>query len=834
MIGNMKKSLFSPVLISIALGAFCVPASAATLKDVYPIPQTIKATGTQISGSALAPFDTKKFPTLVQALKSKKLRPAGTIKIVFDKDGATLKNRLKSAKKPLVLGAYWLNISSSGIKISAADPSGEFYAIQTLAQMIELDGKFGAGEVLDWPDVPFRGTVEGFYGAPWKHEARLSQIRFYGKWKMNAYIYGPKDDPYSGFGSGKWRDEYPAENAKKISELVKAANENHVNFIWALHPGSTIRWHDKDNDGIPDDVVVAMKKFEAMYKLGVRAFGVFFDDIGGEGAKAEMQVKMLNHINREFIKKKKDVAPLVMCPTQYSGTGNSPYINTLGTQLDKDISIMWTGPGICSDIPAGPTARITELIRRPPFIWWNWPVSDYCRKALLIGRTYGLAKENKGKYAGFTSNPMDKPEASKIPLFGIADYCWNIDAFNSEKSWKDSFPRLYPTLAPEMQLLANHNSDQTKGNGHGYHREESVEFLPTIEAAKKEYAAGKLSAGTQKALLDEFEKIADAGKTLIKELPKVDPALYYEIEYWVKTFAMLGHAGTSTINMINAKSPEEKLKAATRVAKSFDFLQEFYEGARKRAIFDLEQAGVGGTQWANGCEVGGRVLTPFITDTFDREWKKFYAAFAGKNAQESAKPLFATVTNIPELSKLQPTRAGGIVSLKKHEVFKIEPGQFIGIELPEGLYGTYIHLNLDNPQAGKSGIIEISKDGKTWTKLAVNGGKELQSRLDIKNEIRFFRYKNTSGKGFDIKLSQFKFDVPREAKVNSLAALTDGNPRTTYVVEKKTTLQPPRAGTKKAYVLASAPECVKTLSSGAVEVSPKKDKPVKIYEIIWK
>ena len=63
-----------------------------------------------------------------------------------------------------------------------------------------------------------------------------------------------------------------------------------------------------------------IKKFEMMYKLGVRSFAVFFDDIVGEGKRGDMQALLLNKINDEFVKVKKDVTPLVMCPTAVSYT----------------------------------------------------------------------------------------------------------------------------------------------------------------------------------------------------------------------------------------------------------------------------------------------------------------------------------------------------------------------------------------------------------------------------------------------------------------------------------------------------------------------------------
>ncbi len=48
-----------------------------------------------------------------------------------------------------------------------------------------------------------RAVVEGFYGTPWSQEERLDQIKMYGEYKMNAYIYAPKSDPYHREKSGE-------------------------------------------------------------------------------------------------------------------------------------------------------------------------------------------------------------------------------------------------------------------------------------------------------------------------------------------------------------------------------------------------------------------------------------------------------------------------------------------------------------------------------------------------------------------------------------------------------------------------------------------------------
>ena len=99
---------------------------------------------------------------------------------------------------------YVLNVdrgdSAGGtIVIEGKDGDGTFYGVQTLRQLAEVrDGKtvIASAEITDEPTMSVRGTIEGFYGNPWSHEDRISQIEFYGDMKMNTYIYAPKDDPY--------------------------------------------------------------------------------------------------------------------------------------------------------------------------------------------------------------------------------------------------------------------------------------------------------------------------------------------------------------------------------------------------------------------------------------------------------------------------------------------------------------------------------------------------------------------------------------------------------------------------------------------------------------
>ena len=204
--------------------------------------------------------------------------------------GVRGENAVNKYKKniPAKSEGYYMKVTEKEVVIAGNDENGLYYGVQTLLGMMK-EGKLEACTITDWPDVPFRGTVEGFYGTPWSHEARKSQLEFYGRNKMNVYIYGPKDDPWH---RDKWREAYPEAEANRIAELVNVAKANGVNFYWAIHPGVDIKWNDQDRDYL-------MAKLEVMYQLGVRSFAVFFDDIWGEGAKADKQAALLNYIEED-------------------------------------------------------------------------------------------------------------------------------------------------------------------------------------------------------------------------------------------------------------------------------------------------------------------------------------------------------------------------------------------------------------------------------------------------------------------------------------------------------------------------------------------------------
>ena len=475
--------------------------------------------------------------------------------------------RKYAARIPKQAEGYYLKIDKEGIVVAGADRRGVFYGVQTLVQLIALP-KLPLVEVTDYPDVPYRGVVEGFYGVPWSREARLSQLDFYGRNKMNIYIYGPKDDPYH--SSPNWRKPYPAQEAEQLKELVECARRNEVLFYWAIHPGKDIRWNTEDRD-------LLMEKFESMYRLGIRAFAVFFDDISGEGTSAGKQVELLNDIYHNFVKVKGDVAPLLMCPTEYNRLWTKlegGYLATLGGKLHPDIGILWTGDKVVACIDKPTMQFVNPLLKRKAFIWWNFPVSDYVRDRLLLGAVYGNGTDIDDDISAFISNPMEHAEASKIALFSIADYAWNMDAYKSDASWRRAVRYLMPGHAAALQVFASHNSD-LGGNEHDFRREESEQIRPALERLLDAYCReGKREVAAASAVTEECERMIASADLLLAS--DENPALIKEISPWLIQFKLLGEYGREVLCMLAAQCDGKKteLEKAASHAKALQVLMK--------------------------------------------------------------------------------------------------------------------------------------------------------------------------------------------------------------------------------------------------------------------
>ncbi len=680
-------------------------ALAAAAPEIFPTPRQIEqgAEAVRLDRSAVVTFAAAPDAPTADLLRETLAKsPAGSAKLpvlVGWRGQPGIDAHLEGI--PAVTGAYRLKLTPQGLVLAGHDARGAHYAARTLASLL-ASGSPRATTVSDWPTVAFRGVVEGFYGTPWSHERRLSLIRFMGETKLDTYIYGPKDDPFH--SSPNWRKPYPPAEAARIHELVEACRRNHVDFVWAIHPGKDIRWTDAD-------FAAVLAKFEAMHALGVRGFSVFFDDISGEGTKADQQARLMNFLHERFVKPKGDVLPLVMCPTQYNRAwSGGDYLDILGTRLDPSIHVMWTGNSVVADLDKPSMEWINGRLRRKAYIWWNFPVSDYVRNHLLLGPTYGNTADAGPLYGGFVSNPMERSEASKVALFGVADYTWNPAAYRPEAAWLAGIRHVVPAAAEAYATFSVHNSDLGP-NGHGYRREESKALAPLAEALLAALRSGK--PGDVAPVRAELARVAAAPAAIRQAL---NPLHLEEVGDWLDAFEALGRAGVASLD---ALADLER----GRVAAAWPRLAEAHAQLARMAEIDATR---NRNPYQPGIRTGTKVLTPLVRELVALADTRLLLAAGGRPAPRP-RPIFSTDKDVQSPEKMADGREEGFTYLRRLQV----AGDWVGVDLGSPQSVRRIRL-LQGRSDGDhdrvhDGVLEgLGRDGR-WRELR----KVSDSRVDL-------------------------------------------------------------------------------------------------------
>jgi len=270
--------------------------------------------------------------------------------------------------------------------------------------------------------------VEGFYGKPWTLPERMDMFAFMKENSLNTYIYAPKDDPYHRF---KWAEPYPTELLREFQTLVDCANEHGITFTYAISPGLDIDYYSDQ------DFARLVEKCTYLRNIGVKAFGLFLDDIPSPPTVelAEAQSHLGNRLYEALNLEGETL--LVFCPTKYQGDGNHPYVHRLGELLHRQVEIMWTGMYVCSPrISAEETRKLSEILRRPVFYWDNYPVNDGSMRAELhIGPYINRDPRLYTACSGIVLNPMPLVESSKVGIGTASAYMRDPLNYNPERAW---------------------------------------------------------------------------------------------------------------------------------------------------------------------------------------------------------------------------------------------------------------------------------------------------------------------------------------------------------------------------------------------------------------
>jgi hyaluronoglucosaminidase len=475
----VNRLLLAALLAATALG-LVQPAAAASGQPaapaIFPVPQSI----VQHAGSVPVPVTVRLITTkgsdsgavaavratLADAGLSAVASPTAKLWIYVGRNAYAERQLRTATAAGLPAEGYVLAVGKgidgrARIVLDGANRAGQFYAAQTLRQLLDHRRSLPSVAIRDWPSFQRRGIVEGFYGTPWSQAERLSTLDWMAAHKLDFYMYGPKDDAYL---RTQWAAPFPTAYRTMLRQLVQRAAADHVTLNVVLSPGlSACYTSDTDRSA-------AIGKLESAYALGVRSFTLAFDDIpldrgpcpedaalgSGDAAVATAQAGFVNAVTAALQTAHPGLAPPYVVPTVYSGVQATPYTDALAAALDPSIPVQWTGRyGTSVAISGGDASAAAAMYRRPVTLWDNYFVTDYAPQYLALGALDRHDASLPGLLKGIVADPMQYPEASRLGLFTLADYAWNSPGYQLTSSWNASIKEFAGGRAAVTAALAS-------------------------------------------------------------------------------------------------------------------------------------------------------------------------------------------------------------------------------------------------------------------------------------------------------------------------------------------------------------------------------------------
>lgn len=406
-----------------------------------------------------------------------------------------------------------------------------------------------------------RGVIEGFYGKPWSHQERLDMIDFLGRNSYNYYFYSPKDDPYL---RDRWMQPHPERDLEQFGVWVAAARKRGISFVYALSPGFGMNYASSQH------LRLLLDKYQSLYKQGVRDFALLFDDIPLQLMHTEDNEQFSQlaeaHVHTtiqvwEEMSAWPDVGKLFVCPTQYRGMGDEPYITYLGRHLPKAVELFWTGRFVCSpSLTSQDAMRFLTYTQRRPLYWDNYPVNDLAMaNELHIGPLRNRDHDLCNYAAGYVANAMSRPESSKIPLMTAAAYLRNPEAYDPRTAWGVAIAEV---AGEEKQAAFRRFAEHVQSSF--LHDAESPGLLEALLQFRFQFLRGD----ARKALQDLHTVFVEMETTARDLLIDVDEhKLIRESREWIEKFEGWGLVGQAAVALMEAGTSGKMAQAAFHLLK---------------------------------------------------------------------------------------------------------------------------------------------------------------------------------------------------------------------------------------------------------------------------
>jgi hypothetical protein len=335
------------------------------------------------------------------------------------------------------------------IYLGANSHLGRFYAVQTLKQLIQ-DRSIHVADILDKPTVACRGIPMGLQWFEQRRgEAlrRMTQLKLNFVWAQGSFL----DDCLS---TDNWRLDFTPSQKAAFQEFIELYQKNFIDVWIAFGPRGK---NPPLQYSSAADIDTLVHKMDVLYTLGLRNFGLRFDDLGNFGEDRLLVSEDIRAFNDdigaaqvyfiyEVYSRLKSLHPdikFMVVPLDYNQTGNHRGQTRGGLRLrhyrklPADIGI-YSVSYYDEDILAA-----TCLTGRPTVA----VVSNFYSEGIEDRNEYAVPFMSfidwqdlaiRSRIAGFTWLPKipQREDAALISWRTAADFAWAPERYEAQRSFQ--------------------------------------------------------------------------------------------------------------------------------------------------------------------------------------------------------------------------------------------------------------------------------------------------------------------------------------------------------------------------------------------------------------
>jgi hyaluronoglucosaminidase len=413
------------------------------------------------------------------------------------------------------------------------------------------------------------GVVEGFYGLPWSHHARLRVCRFAASEGVRTFIWAPKNDPAH---RDAWEERPAVRHLAQVAELAGDAARVGSRWVYGISPvlqrGRTSR-----------DAGAICRRLAPVQKVGVRAFMVAFDDTWPTFVP-RFASEALGAAHGEVARAVADDmrgrdagCEVLVVPAVYAGRaselppGGIAYLRGLA-RAAGDLRVAWTGPRIFSPWIAGSdVAALEAATGLRLWIWTNAVANDWL--PLVTGSGFGLRGVERISGGPLANLAADLAEPGRLIVVNGAREAhltlphvaslaaWGADprGYDADRALRAGLDRAFgPRLAPTVGLLFDACARHALGAPARLDLRELDEAVAAL-AATEPGDARVASADAVRRVLSRLEALRgalDAGTD--------DDALRFEVAGAARKISLLAQAATVAVDLLSAEAPLDRAR----------------------------------------------------------------------------------------------------------------------------------------------------------------------------------------------------------------------------------------------------------------------------------